>query len=104
MEWRTCKRGRCGVVCCHIHHSSVIEGTSITASIYQILRLTTNRSPSTRASQSSCRGGASARFSFEVSAPFASPEWRQKAQKLQKIFPVAAGDPPARDYCPYRKT
>src|ERR1700724_3594768 len=47
-----------------------------------------------RASQKSrsCRGKASARFSFAVLAPFAFPKGRQKAQELQKIFPVAAGD------------
>src|SRR6184192_3622322 len=47
-----------------------------------------------RASQKSrsCRGRASARFSFAVSGHFAFPAGRQNAQELQKIFPVAAGD------------
>jgi len=40
----------------------------------------------------SCRGRASARFFFAVFAFFALPQARQKTQKLQKIFPVAAGD------------
>jgi len=54
-----------------------------------------------RASQKSrsCRGFASARFSFAVSAQFAFPAGRQIAQKLQKIFAVAAGDHAQRPAC-----
>jgi len=45
------------------------------------------------------KGRTSARFSFAVSAPFAFPKGRQKAQKLQKIFSVAAGDHAYRPVC-----